>query len=65
MPLRLELTLFNIIHQILFHGKGGYDFYTVYNMPIWLRKYTYSEIKIFYEEEKKQYENASKWWKGF
>ena len=25
----------------------------VYNMPIWLRKFTYSEINNFYEEEKK------------
>eukprot|EP01044_Picomonas_judraskeda_P002744 COSAG03_NODE_207_length_10641_cov_17.777272_7_plen_64_part_00 len=33
-------------------------------MPIWLRKYTYNEIKIFYAEEQKQYENASKGGKG-
>ena len=27
-------------------------------MPIWLRKFTFKEIKDFYEEEKKQMENA-------
>lgn len=27
-------------------------------MPIWLRKFTFKEIKDFYEEEKKQYEEA-------
>jgi hypothetical protein len=49
-----------MIHQLIFHGKGGYDYNTVYNMPIWLRKFTYSEIKDFYAEEKKQMENAGK-----
>jgi len=59
-----RINLFNIIHQIIFHGKGGYDFYTVYNMPIWLRKYTYNEIKKFYDDEKQSHENASKGGKG-
>jgi hypothetical protein len=45
-------SLFSQIHQIVFHGKGGYDWHTVYNMPIWLRKYTFNEIKKHYEEEK-------------
>jgi len=27
-------------------------------MPIWLRKFTFKEIKDFYEEEKKEYEKA-------
>lgn len=49
-----RLTLFNQIHQIVFHGKGGYDWYTVYNMPIWLRKFTFLEIQKFYEEENRQ-----------
>ena len=53
-----RLYLFNQIHQIVFHGKGGYDWNTVYNMPIWLRKYTFSEIKKYYDEEKQSHENA-------
>ena len=28
-------------------------------MPIWLRKFTYSEITNFYSEEKKQLDDAS------
>ena len=28
-------------------------------MPIWLRKYTFSQINEFYEKEAKAYENAS------
>ncbi|MDB4414523.1 hypothetical protein N9034_00395 [bacterium] len=53
-----------MIHQILFHSKGGYDYPSVYNMPIWLRKFTYSEIKDFYAEEKKSYENTKNGGKG-
>ena len=46
-------NLFTQIHQIVFYGKGGYDFDTVYNLPLWLRNYTYSEIQKHYEEENK------------
>jgi hypothetical protein len=53
-----RLNLFTQIHQIIFHGKGGYDWHTIYNMPIWLRKFTFKQIKDFYEEEKKQMEEA-------
>lgn len=53
-------AIFRQIHQIVFHGKGGYDWETVYNMPIWLRRFTFNEIQKFYDEEKKQYEKSSK-----
>jgi hypothetical protein len=43
----------------VFHGKGGYDWETVYNMPIWLRRYTFNEIKTFYDKEREEYERAS------
>lgn len=29
-------------------------------MPIWLRRFTFSEIQQYYEEEKSSYENTSK-----
>jgi len=38
----------------VFHGKGGYDWYTVYNMPIWLRRFTFKSIEEWYEEQNKQ-----------
>jgi len=37
----------------LFYGKGGYDFEVVYNMPIWLRKFTFKQISDYYEEVNK------------
>ena len=53
-------AIFQQIHQIVFHGKGGYDWKTVYTMPIWLRRFTFNEIHKFYDEEKKSHENSSK-----
>ncbi len=53
-------AVFTQIHQIVFHGKGGYDWHTVYNMPIWLRRFTFLEIQKFYQEEKESIENQSK-----
>tara|TARA_R110001592_G_scaffold99985_3_gene284257 strand:+ start:682 stop:987 length:306 start_codon:yes stop_codon:yes gene_type:complete len=50
-------AIFQQVHQIVFHGKGGYDWHTVYNMPIWLRHFTFNEIQKHYSEEKQAYEN--------
>ena len=49
-----------MLHQIIFHGKGGYDYDTIYNMPIWLRKFTYAEIKKFYDAESEAASKAAK-----
>jgi|TARA_R110000796_G_scaffold205143_2_gene321165 hypothetical protein len=51
-------NLFKQIHEIIFHGNGGYDYFTVYNMPLWLRKYTFSEIQKYYSE-KQEAENKA------
>lgn len=53
-----RVNLFRQIHEIVFHGKGGYDWDTIYHMPIWLRKFTFSIIKEFYEEETRQIKEA-------
>ena len=49
---QVRANLFKQIHEIVFHGNGGYDWNTIYNMPIWLRKYTFNEIRNYYEEQK-------------
>ncbi len=53
-----RINLFKQIHEIIFHGKGGYDWDTVYHMPIWLRQFTFKNIKEFYEEEANQIKEA-------
>ena len=52
--------IFNQIHEIVFHGKGGFSWNDVYSMPIWLRKFTFNRIKQYYEEERKAYDKESK-----
>lgn len=46
-----RVNLFTEIHEIVFHGQGGYDWETVYNMPIWLRRFTFNRIKDYYEKK--------------
>lgn len=56
-----RVSLFTQIHEIIFHGNGGYDYDTIYNMPVWLRKFTFNKLKEYYE---KQNENTKQSQKG-
>jgi len=42
--------LFKQIHEIVFNGQGGYDWKTVYDMPIWLRRFTFETLKEHYDK---------------
>ena len=53
----IRKSLFTQIHEIVFHGQGGYDYETIYNMPIWLRKFTFETIKKWFEEQNTQDED--------
>lgn len=48
------MFLFNQIHEIMFHGGGGYDYTTIYNMPIWLRTFTFNKLKEHYTPKNSQ-----------
>ena len=54
-----RVNLFTQIHEIVFHGKGGFDYDTVYNFPIWLRNFTFKKMNDYYEEESKQYKKGT------
>lgn len=43
--------LFKQIHEIVFKGGGGFDYGTVYNMPVWIRNFTFMSLKEHYEKE--------------
>jgi hypothetical protein len=51
MAVQARVNLFSQIHEIVFHGQGGYDWDTAYNMPIWLRKFTFNKMREYYEEK--------------
>lgn len=55
---QFRLSVFKQIHEIVFHGQGGYDWNTVYNMPLWLRKYTFHEIQQHYNKKSEAEQNA-------
>jgi hypothetical protein len=57
LTLDYRKALFDQIHEIVFHGKGGYSFGDIYNMPIWLRIYTFNQIKSWYEEQNRSKED--------
>ena len=50
-------NLFTQIHDLVFHGGGGFQHLEVYNMPIWLRKFHIQKIN---EHNKKQREELEK-----
>lgn len=44
-------NIFSQIHEIIFHGNGGYDWHTIYNMPIWLRNFTFRKLEEWYKKQ--------------
>ena len=53
--------IFDQVHDLVFHGGGGFQYYDVYNMPIWLRSFHIQKIS---EHNKKQNEEIEKRKKG-
>lgn len=52
-------SLFTQIHEIVFHGQGGYDWGTIYNMPLWLRRFTFDKIREHYKSQNKAIEKST------
>ena len=50
--------MFIQIHDLCYHGKGGFSFFEVYNMPIWLRKFNIHRINEHLEKEQKAIEES-------
>jgi hypothetical protein len=42
--------LFLQIHDICFWSQGGYDFNTVYHLPVWIRKFVLTQLKAHYDK---------------
>lgn len=51
--------VFTQLHEIVFHGQGGYTWSDVYNMPIWLRRFTFSKLKEHYEKQAEENKKAN------
>ena len=56
--------MFKQIHEIVFNSNGGYDWDTVYNMPLWLRRFTFETLREHYEKQAKEKETLENSIKG-
>lgn len=56
---KFRVSVFKQLHEIVFHGNGGYDWHAVYNMPIWLRNFTFNQIKTYHEKENKNSQSSN------
>jgi len=52
-------NLFSQIHEIVFHGQGGYDWGTIYDMPIWLRNFTFKKLEEYYNKQNEAQNKAN------
>ena len=43
-----------MLHEIVFHSNGGYDWHTVYNMPIWLRNFPFKKMEEHFDKQNKE-----------
>ena len=50
--------IFTQIHDLVFHGNGGFIHSEVYNMPIWLRKFHIQSINDFNEKQQADHKKA-------
>ena len=52
--------MFSRVHEIVFYGQGGYDWDTIYNMPIRYREFIYNQIRTHYEKQAQDAEKQQK-----
>ena len=50
--------LYTEIHDLVFHGGGGFKHSEVYDMPIWLRRYHIDRINEFNKKQQEEIEKA-------
>jgi len=62
LTLSYRANLFSQIHEIVFHGNGGYSYDIIYNMPIWLRRLTFNKIKEWYDKKSETQKKAENSW---
>lgn len=48
--------LHNQIFELVYYGKGGFNWNDIYNMPVWLRNFYYKKIDETLTKQKKAQE---------
>jgi len=44
---------------LVFHGKGGFTWESVYSLPVWLRRFYIKQINDFNTKENEEFKNQS------
>ena len=52
LTLAYRSILFSQIHDLVYHGGGGFIHSEIYNMPIWMRKFHIGKINEFNKKQK-------------
>ena len=50
--------VFAQIHDLVYHGGGGFIHSEVYNMPIWLRRYHIQQLNQYFKDQEKAMKKA-------
>ena len=50
--------LFSQLHDLVYHGGGGFIHSEVYNMPVWLRRFHITKINEHVEKQNKEQRKA-------
>jgi hypothetical protein len=53
-----RINVFREVHDLVFHGNGGFIHSEVYDMPIWLRKYHIRVINEYFKSQEKAMKKA-------
>ncbi len=52
--------IFNQIHDLVYHGGGGFIHSEVYNMPVWLRMLHIHKVSEWNKKQNEEMEKANK-----
>ena len=50
--------LFSQIHDLVYHGGGGFIHSEIYNMPVWLRRFHITKINEHVEKQNQEQRKA-------
>ena len=53
-------NIFDQIHDLVYHGGGGFIYSEVYNMPIWLRKFHIHKVSEWNKKRNEEMKKAQK-----
>ena len=51
---QIRYNLFDLIDEMVIASNGSYSWNDIYNMPIWLRSFTYNKMKARVEKQTAQ-----------